>query len=257
MAKSQAKPRKGRAEAARAAPSRARRKEPKPPRPRSGSSPRRAPSRRRLRRSSRSSRDRPATRARCSRRSSRTRIACAGPGSASCTGTTARCCTSPRDSQSNSKAGAVLRSLYPRAAATRPYRRRRVLRKTEMHVADVRTTSDFPPAIAPMPKPGGYRAGLVVPMLRSGTGDRRHCNRSRLRRAPSAGARSACCQTFADQAVIAIENVRSFNETKESLERQTATAEILKVIASSPSDVQPVLDAIAASARGCATRRTR
>src|SRR5262249_18557487 len=56
-------------------------------------------------------------------------------------------------------------------------------------------------------------------------------------------------KTFADQAVIAVENVRLFKELEARNRDLTATSEILRVISSSPTDVQPVFDAIAASAR--------
>jgi GAF domain-containing protein len=90
----------------------------------------------------------------------------------------------------------------------------------------------------------GFRAIAAAPMLRDGVAI--GCIIvTRAEPGAFGGKQLALLQTFAAQAVIAIENVRLFNETKEALQRQTATAEILRVISSSPNDVQPVLECVA------------
>jgi GAF domain-containing protein/anti-sigma regulatory factor (Ser/Thr protein kinase) len=112
-----------------------------------------------------------------------------------------------------------------------------------LHVPDVRAQNDFPM----LGSISSWRALLAAPLRQQGEligvlGARR------IEVRPFTPAQIKLLETFADQAVIAIENVRLFQELKESLEQQTATSEILGVIASSPSDLQPVLDTIAQSA---------
>src|SRR4029453_14383883 len=125
---------------------------------------------------------------------------------------------------------------------------RAVLTRVVVQVPDLQATEEFSGSVA---RQFGARGHVSIPPL--------HQDRaigaigiSRPTLGPFSDRQIALLQTFADQAVIAIKNVRLFNETKEALEQQTATSEILRVIASSPTDIQPVLDAVAeSSARLC------
>jgi two-component system, NtrC family, sensor kinase len=122
---------------------------------------------------------------------------------------------------------------------------------------DIETEPDVSQGVKELARARGYRSILVVPMLREGISIGT-IGVTRREPGPFTDNVIDLLNTFADQAVIAIENTRLFNETREALDRQTATAEILKVIASSPTDVQPVFDVIVERAvRLCGGRMGR
>src|SRR5262245_28512602 len=136
-----------------------------------------------------------------------------------------------------------------------------VLSRAIQHVTDVDADPSWNLPLRQLAKVRGYRSIVSVPMLR-GDDVIGIISVSRIRVGGFTPLEIALLQTFADQAVIAVENTRLLSELQEknralteahaqvseSLEQQTATSEILSVISSSPTDVQPVFDAIVQSA---------
>jgi GAF domain-containing protein/CheY-like chemotaxis protein len=146
-----------------------------------------------------------------------------------------------------------LHQAYPMPPSRGVTGARALLTRAVVYIPDVREDAEYP--LQSLARTAGFRSSVAVPMLRDG---------SPIGAISVAGAEPgmfserqiAMLQTFADQAVIAIENTRLFNELQtrnrdltESLEQQTATSEILRVISQSQRDVQPVFQAIAANAR--------
>jgi two-component system, NtrC family, sensor kinase len=141
----------------------------------------------------------------------------------------------------------ALREAFPMRPSPRMMSGRAILSRDVVQVEDALDDPDYPKDVA---QAGGFRSMLAAPMLRDG----RPIGAIVVNRGQPGAFSPTQIQllrTFADQAVIAIENVRLFDEVQartrelsESLERQTATGEILFAISGSTTDTGPVFDAI-------------
>ena len=146
------------------------------------------------------------------------------------------------DAQRKEVAWALLNRGFPRpleeAYQAYPIRKRRVI-----HYPDILNGPGVPEGMRSFCRDAGNFSMLIAPMLWEGRGiGTVHVVRQPPR--PFSEKESALLASFADQAVIAIQNARLFNETHEALERQTATAEVLQVISSSVADARPVFEKI-------------
>jgi GAF domain-containing protein len=152
----------------------------------------------------------------------------------------------------NRDRGNALRQAFPRPPSRETAAARAVLTRKVVVIPDVLLDPEY--AITGAALAAGFRSAVSVPLLRDGA-PIGAIGIGRTEAAPFSDKQIALLQTFADQALIAIENARLFTELKarnhdlfESLEQQTATSEILRVINRSPTDVRPVFDTIVANA---------
>jgi GAF domain-containing protein len=142
------------------------------------------------------------------------------------------------------------RQFFPAPPTRRFFTGRAILDRAVVHVPDTARDSDF---VQDFLREAAFRSVLSVPMLRDGE-PVGAITVWRATAGPFSDRRISLLQTFADQGVIAIENVRLFNELQtrnaqltESLAQQTAVGEILRAISNSPTDARPVFEAIAHS----------